>query len=1168
MRYLEEIFAVALAEIRAVRRFARTWIFVAITVLFGVISYLAYAGMHAVGSGFSSTVGSFGPRMLVTTIGMSMVVVLIVGLVFLSFDVRARDQRERMAEVLDARPIGTVALLAGRLAGQVFVLWLVVAIVMGLIQLVGITARAFDWLAGDTVEPVSMASFLLLDALPALILWGSVVIFLAVVVRNRLIVAIVALALFGGSTWLGFETPFYLAPALLSFQAYVATGSDMLPVFADGVLLVQRLATVVFALGLLVFAAALHPREDGRGRGRQLGIAGALAGFGVVGIGFLVMNAMDERARRLEWTDAHIAAQSEPRADLESVRGSVSIEPGRRLGVDLVYELVASAPLDELLFSLNPALEVSELLLDGDPVASTHESGLLRVALPIPLHAGQSVELAITAAGVPDPAFAYLDSELDMDLVHGQEGNVILLGTRASVFDARFVALMPTVRWMPLPGAATGNDDPKRYGRDFFTVDLEVEVPADWLVAGPGLRQDVGDGRFRFAPAAPVPEVALLASAFERRAMELGGVTFELLLHPGHGENLKHFADSLDVIRERIAEILNVADKAGLTYPYGGLSLVEVPARLRVFGGGWRMDSVQALPGIMMLREYGIPTARFDTAFRLLEMRGRLSDEAEGIDADAEEVDEEDGAVSEAQMIKVAILTGFFANDFSGGTLHDGVSRNFLQFQTGAKGDGAIALDYVCHELAVRLLHNRSIGEYFSPRNFSTVTRMNETMGQLVAGLVTGGGTLQVSLGGAAGPKAAAVWSRALGASLAALDPAEDGIGALDVLSLKAPAVARSIVDDLGGDTVADVLAELRRRFAGRNFTADDFDAVAADVGADLDALLGDWLGDAQLPGFIVSAAEVVRLTDGERGEPRYQVRAQVNNGESVPGLVRLGVVRGREVEETMRVWSDPIRVDGNASVEIGLVVDTPPEEVWVAPYLSLNRRDIRLELPEYDERGAVDAVPLNGGRPSEWRPPAEPGIVVDDLDPGFSIVFATPDDEEHYGLKASNWWMGEADVDHGLPMYSPFVAPPRGWMRMEVAGPWGRYRHTAASAFPGNGGASARFAVELPYAGRWRVDYHLPEVRRQEVGAAGVGIRVAAQSNMLSQPKGDFDVKVVVSGDETPVEFDAEAASLGWNDLGEFSLPEGEVSLVVSNKTVGPLVVADAVRWRPVEDR
>lgn len=1147
---VQEFLAVALAEMRAARRLVRTWVFVTLTLLLGMLTYLQYAVMHAL-SGFASTLGSFGPRVLVTAIGMMMVVVLVVGMVFLAFDIRARDQRERMAEVLDARPIGTVCLLAGRLTGLVFILWLAVAVVMGLLQAIGAMAKAFDWWGGDTLEPLSMTSFLLLDAVPALALWGSLVIFLAATIRNRLIVAVIALALFGVYFWGTWETPLYLAPAVVNFQAYLATGSDVLPEFADGALILQRLSTLFLAAGLLVFAAALHPRNDGRGRGRRLAVAAGLTLLAGVGIAAILIDAINARAQRTQWMDAQVAAQSEPRADLDYVRGSVAIDPGRRIDLDLVYGLNAAVPLDELLFSLNPGLAVTEILLGGAPAQATHDAGLLRVPLPSPLPAGGRVEMAITAAGAPEAAFGYLDSEIDMDQVQGEQGNVVLLGTEASVFDPRFVALMPTVRWMPMPGASTGSGDPGRYRRDFFSVELEVQVPPGWLVAGPGRRQAAANGRFRFAPDAPVPEIALLASRFERRHLEVAGVGFELLLSPGHGAYLSRFDGIGDQLEERIGEVLADAGKAGLTYPYGGLSLVEVPARLRVFGGGWRMDTVQALPGIMMLREYGLPTARFDTAIRMIDRFGGQ--------------DMEDAGPETAQA-KIAILERFFQNDFSGGKLHDGVARNFLSYQTGARGAGAIALDYVCHELVVRLLYNRDVGGYFSPRTFATVSGMNEAMGQFFAGIFGGGGTLSVTVGTDNAPQRASVWSRALGAPLATLDPAEDGIGALDVLSLKAPAVAKSMVDGLGRETVARFLAELRQRYVGTNFTAEDFDAVAAETGADLEALLGDWLGGAQLPGFVASDAEVTRLKDGEGGEPQYQVRVHLYNGESTPGLVRLGVVS--ESEQPIRAWGDPVPVGGGAAVEIGLVSDAPPGKVWISPYLSLNRNDFRVELPDIDPREADDAEPLNGSRESEWRPPPEPGIVVDDLDPGFSIVYATPDDEARYAPE-TGWWVSDVDIDQGLPVFHPFTAPVRGWMRMEVPGTWGRYRHTTASTRPGGGGASARFQTRLPHAGRWRVDYHLPDIADPgDAAVDGPTISVRIQTGMLSDRKGNFDLKIVANGEETAAEFDAAAAAIGWNDLGEFSLPAGEVSLVVSNETSGSLVVADAVRWRPVEER
>ena len=48
-------------------------------------------------------------------------------------------------------------------------------------------------------------------------------------------------------------------------------------------------------------------------------------------------------------------------------------------------------------------------------------------------------------------------------------------------------------------------------------------------------------------------------------------------------------------------------------------------------------------------------------------------------------------------------------------------------------------------------------------------------------------------------------------------------------------------------------------------------------------------------------------------------------------------------------------------------------------------------------------------------------------------------------------------------------------------------------------------------------------------------------------------------------VSFDLANSEQGWNSLGSFELARGEVRVVVSDKTEGRLVVADAIRWVPV---
>ena len=63
-----------------------------------------------------------------------------------------------------------------------------------------------------------------------------------------------------------------------------------------------------------------------------------------------------------------------------------------------------------------------------------------------------------------------------------------MLGFMPGLFDQSYVALMPGIRWLPSAGADTPNGAARTHPPDYFNVDLTVEVPEGWLVAGPGRR--------------------------------------------------------------------------------------------------------------------------------------------------------------------------------------------------------------------------------------------------------------------------------------------------------------------------------------------------------------------------------------------------------------------------------------------------------------------------------------------------------------------------------------------------------------------------------------------------------------------------------------------------------------------------------------------------------
>ncbi|MFB3105328.1 MAG: hypothetical protein ACE1ZA_10410, partial [Pseudomonadales bacterium] len=126
------ILAIARAETRSTRRLARYWIFAVLSVLVSFLIYMQYAAMHGFASRFSATIGSMGPRYLMAEIGLYMVIIFVTGLIFLAFDVRARDIRERMVEVLDSRPVSNAEFLIGRTLGLVLMAWIPV-LVFGLV---------------------------------------------------------------------------------------------------------------------------------------------------------------------------------------------------------------------------------------------------------------------------------------------------------------------------------------------------------------------------------------------------------------------------------------------------------------------------------------------------------------------------------------------------------------------------------------------------------------------------------------------------------------------------------------------------------------------------------------------------------------------------------------------------------------------------------------------------------------------------------------------------------------------------------------------------------------------------------------------------------------------------------------------------------------------------
>lgn len=1132
---LKQVMAIANSERRINRRLVRYWVFVSLAYLIALLIYAQLAYVHGLFSSYSGTVGAISPRFLLSFIGLLYVVVFLIGTIFLAFDVRARDNRERMTEVLDSRPFTNLELVSGRFLGIFLSSWIPMVVLVVILELLGFILRGLGAPLGEPVEIYSLFSFVFIMAVPALSFTIALVFFVTLLVRNRLVAAVILvstiIAIYCAMTLLTSANG-----SIVDITGIWATFfcSEIVPQFATPEGWIQRLSVLLAAFGLIGLSAAVHPRLDGSSRlklvaGSVIAMILALSFFG-----YLFYSSSNYMKMLETWKKAHAAVINEVVPDIKKIAGEIKINPGKDLLLDLDITFAApeNSPLQKALFTLNPGQKVMSVKnVSGKEINYKHENGLLVFNLPKVLEAGEETTLQLNVQGLPDDDFAFLESAFNIITMNDPEsGDVGLFGITPGIFHKKFIALMPGQRWLPVSGPETGRDDPAVRSVDYFDIDLKVNLPEGWLVAGPGRRHKVQSNsdtdNFRFSPPAPVHEVALIASRFESRATEVEGVTLEVLIDKRHIRNVDILGETGENIQEWVGERLRNAEEYGLVYPYDAITLVEIPNYLRTYGGGWRMDTVMAPPGMLLMREIGFPTARFDVAFRK-----------------PESFKDKEGGIRQAKWER---LKTFFLNDLSGGNILSGGARNFFLYQTSAKGPEGLALNYVMETLCNLLVTETD--SFFSAHYFLVDGSINRVI-NMTFRTYNNAPLRDTSIVDRAVRSAVSrpgVWERALGVSLKDIDPWEDPGRTLDVLVLKGNAVARSIMDTLGPEKTGQLLSLIRQSHTGGAFTVKDVMDTGKSLGHNLEDILGDWLDSTDLPGFVCEDAKIYRIQDADDGSPRYQMLYKIRNDEPVSGFFNLSYYYTNRVGRSRadNIRSDPIRMEGKSTIQYGTIVSTPPASVFLDPYLSLNRSAIFLTIDRKDMEKVVKSEAIEGIEKLPYSIPVETSITVDDLDSGFSVT----DETKNSGFRLMSRKNEKRTTDQGLPLTGNNRAPGE-WSRVVYTSSYGKYRQTYAVIGKGDGDKKALFAAEIIRAGQYDLEIHFPW-----------------KPNIMQGKKwGTFHLVVTDSnGDNHEIKFDSNAAAFGWNLIEGIYLPEGKTTVTLSDKTDGDMVVADAIKWTP----
>ncbi len=986
------------------------------------------------------------------------------------------------------------------------------------------------------------------------LLFITFVMCIATFVRTRLLVALITIGAVSTYVCSFAQLPHGVKETFTLFPGALQVHSDLAPAYFSTSILVNRLGVVMMSIAFIAVTTSSLRHVQPNKAICATTCVGCLLGSALCVVS-LSLSLHSAEIRKNDWVRAHSEQQIAAFPDIQHIQGSVNLLPGRMIDLDLTLNVVPppNNPTDSVIFSLNPGYRILNVYIDGSVISDYEFSnGLLKI--PTSKLSDEEHRLNIVATGRPNEKFAYLDQVRDYQtqLLPFVED----MGTHNYVFHSEFVALVPAVKWYPTSGTALNEDLLEQRPRDVFTTDINVSVPKEWTVAMVGSREPRPSQKratFQFNTVTPVPALTLIAANFESRSAKISGVNFELLFSKKHRRNLTALAPYTQELKEWVSEHLRKARDLSLEYPYDTFYVVEVPSTLRIFGGGWRMNSVLQPPGMMLMRETNFPTARFDLALRFNQI----------------------DPINDSQFVLKKLLT-YFEDDVYGGNPFSGICRNYLNHRSSPTGRGSTVLDFLVEELATELILDRdslfvpSFWEY-GTRSYASVVQWVHSGGRRFGPATTGRKIIA---------KLPSTWEEIEHTSLFDLEFSSKPIPAFRALLTKTDVLGRSMVEQYGTKQIANFLRELTSEFQGKSYTLQDFFATATTVGVALDDWVRGWLEEATLPGYLVDNAHITKLSTS--ATTNYQTSFVLYNAESVPGLVRVFWSATPDVNFSFNYgdirFSDPIFLRGNQSVKVSIQSVQPLIAIEIDPYLALNRANFSVPLPKVDEESIVHSSEQPFLSDIEWSPRDDPSVIVDDLDKGFSIQGQSTGRQNSFINPITvSVFNDEEELDFGLPVKDVWFV--RGeWSRVYDDKSYGRYRRTYTLVEEGKQITSAKFFTALPHAGRWDLAYYLPEPaflmsRPDNTVVAVRGVRSPLDYNykrisVPDTPEERYLITIRDGNSEWTEEFDITQADVGWNKVGSYQLGSTAAEVLVSDfaghEDIN--VFADAIRWTPVD--
>ena len=1037
--------------------------------------------------------------------------------VFLASEFLKQDHKNDTVEVIYARSMTNGQYIIGKAIGilSVFMILNLIILILGM---------GFSFLSADSAKGIGeFFLYPILISIPTLVFILGLSFFLMTVLKNQAITFILLLGYIA-------LTIFYLDQKIYHLFDFIAYNVPMMNSMIGGFgnlteIVIHRSIYFLIGVGLILFTVYKLNRLPQSKTFRFLPLVLA---FIFISSGFyLAYSYINLKKENIEQKKQMIALNNKyvntPKVYVDNCNLELEhLENIIKVKASLNVTNRNNKSIDTLIFSLNPALKISIIEIDNQKVDFKRELHLLTIACSKEFEPKTEKLITIYYEGKINENTHLLDQNLD-DYEDNFALEIFRTRKRFAYLQKDFVCLTSESLWYPVSGVTYATEKPAFYQPDFTKFTLKVKTSEDLVAVSQGIVTNHDDGNFDFQNEESLPKISLLIANYDKYSITVDSVEYSIYSTKGNDFYLDHFTEFKDtlpaIIRELRDEYETLLD---LKYGFDRFSFAEVPVHFALDKHVWSVASDAVQPEIIFYPEKGVIMEETDFKKRRKRFEDRMKE-------NNEEVSPEE---LQCRIFKRFIRGNLMAPPTEW-YMFDVVDKytyslipNYYTFITQLESEEWPILNMALEVyLRERNVNNVSSNRWFF-RGISKGEKINLELKQSnLSELIKNG----IEKGNE--------------------DEGErDQLTINDIILAKGDYLFSLFRARYGEKEFNNLLNDLIKTNQHNPFSFEELEAeFQTYFGDSISFEIDQWFTKNQLPGFLIKDLQTYKVLDGEY--TKYQVRLKIANPEDIDGIITLNLDLD-DKSNTRSFTSDApeqpdyskkIYIPAKSAKEIGIVFLTEPTRMNIFTNISENLpNNLIYEFAGFDDLKKVAILDDVRDYPLFIDVINENEIIVDNEDEEFEYIqesnesylksIINKDKEDRYKYSGIHFWN-----------------PPSEWKPVLRSGFYGKYVRSGMYTRSGEGDRMARWNAELTKGAYYDVYCNI--------------VKINIQWNREKR-KPNYNFKIYHDDGMEEITLSDEELEEGWNYMGTFYISPENAKVELTNKSVGKMVFADAIKW------